>query len=97
MKDLGGFTVAAQDIRALSTTRADRACAGDSAHSVRREPASPFQSTGRLTPFVFRALAHFVRQDTRHSTAPQATRHPNRLRFSLTAFAGMFIHRQSKL
>jgi len=40
MEALGGLTVAAQDIRALSTARADRACAGDSAPDGRREPAS---------------------------------------------------------
>jgi len=44
MEALGVLAVAAQDIHALITTRADRACAGDSAHYVRRERASPFQS-----------------------------------------------------
>jgi len=44
MEALDGLAVAARDIRALSTARADRARAGDSAHCVRREPASPFQS-----------------------------------------------------
>ena len=42
---------------------------GDQVRFAHRERASPFQSTGRLTPFVFRALPHFVRQDTRARTA----------------------------
>ena len=38
------LAVAERDIRALSTARADRARSGDSAHGVRRDHTSPFQS-----------------------------------------------------
>jgi len=44
MEALGALAVAARHIRALSTARADRGRAGDSARSARRERASPFQS-----------------------------------------------------
>jgi len=44
MEALGGLAVAARDIRALGTARADRARAGDCVRSAHREPASPFQS-----------------------------------------------------
>jgi hypothetical protein len=44
MEALGGLAVAERDIRALSTPRTDSCPLSDSAHCVRREPASPFQS-----------------------------------------------------
>jgi len=44
MEALDALAVAERHIRALSTARADRGRSGDSAHSVRHEPVSPFQS-----------------------------------------------------
>jgi len=49
MEALDALAVAERDIRALSTARADRARSGDSAHCVRREPVSPFQSARRCS------------------------------------------------
>jgi len=45
MEALGGLAVAERHIHALRTARVDRGRSDDFAHSVRRQPASPFQST----------------------------------------------------